>query len=224
MKKLTNRDIRRVDMKRISVKILSLILAASVALPIAACNKKGSKAREKSRSGQKITADSPWFDSNIVLIPPAKLESKKGKTVEYTSQMLAGLDDNYIAIFTNGNYKLPSGNNINWDNFDYNEYTINLVTVMDRKTNKTINTINMTPDLPRNSNIEKVSLSDGKIMSHVSVFDDTKYQMKYVDMYYDPVTGKRMETYRGRYLTGSSPLFLIIFGSILIISFVLEYK
>ena len=177
-------------MKRISVKILSLILAASVALPIAACNKKGSKAREKSRSGQKITADSPWFDSNIVLIPPAKLESKKGKTVEYTSQMLAGLDDNYIAIFTNGNYKLPSGNNINWDNFDYNEYMINLVTVMDRKTNKTINTINMTPDLPRNSNIEKVSLSDGKIMSHVSVFDDTKYQMKYVDMYYDPVTGK----------------------------------
>ena len=40
----------------------------------------------------------------------------------------------------------------------------------------------------------------------------------------DPVTGKRMETYRGRYLTGSSPLFLIIFESILIISFVLKYK
>ena len=177
-------------MKKNSVKIMSLFLAASFVLPIAACNKKGSKAREKSRSGQKITADSPWFDSNIVKIEPIKPETQKGKKVEYTYQMLAGLDENYIAIFTNGNYKMPTGNNIDWEKFNYNEYMIDLVTVIDRKTNKTINTINLIPDLPRNSNVDKVTLSDGKIMSHVSVYDDKTYQMKFVDTYYDPATGK----------------------------------
>ena len=177
-------------MKKNSVKIMSLFLAASFVLPIAACNKKGSKAREKSRSGQKITADSPWFDSNIVKIEPIKPETQKGKKVEYTYQMLAGLDENYIAIFTNGNYKMPTGNNIDWEKFNYNEYMIDLVTVIDRKTNKTINTIDLIPDLPRNSNVDKVTLSDGKIMSHVSVYDDKTYQMKFVDTYYDPATGK----------------------------------
>ena len=70
-------------MKKNSVKIMSLFLAASFVLPIAACNKKGSKAREKSRSGQKITADSPWFDSNIVKIEPIKPETQKGKKRDF---------------------------------------------------------------------------------------------------------------------------------------------
>ena len=181
-------------MKKNSVKILSVILAVSVALPIAACNKKGSKGREKSRSGQKITADSPWFDSDILTIPSPKLDTPKGKTVEYTYQMLAGIDENYIAVFTNGNYRMPSGNNIDWDKIDYRDYMINVVTVVDRKTNKTINTIDLTSDIPKNSNIDKVTLTDGKIMSHTSVFDETKYQMKYVDTYYDPATGKVTDT------------------------------
>ena len=91
-------------MKKIPVKILSLVLAASIVLPVAACNKKGSKAREKSKSGQKITADSPWFDGELVTIKAPEIEEKKGKTVESTNQQLAGIDDKYIVIYTSGNY------------------------------------------------------------------------------------------------------------------------
>lgn len=173
-----------------SVKILSLVLAVSVALPMAACNKKGSKGREKSRSGQKITADSPWFESETVTLPPSKLETKKGMKVDNTYQMLAGVDENYIAVCTNGNYKMPSGNNIDLEKFDYNEYLIYLVTVIDRKTNETVNTIDLTTELPRNSNIDRVTLTDGKIKAHTSFYDENKDQMKMVDTYYDPATGK----------------------------------
>ncbi|MBR4403955.1 MAG: hypothetical protein IKT10_02475 [Clostridiales bacterium] len=176
-------------MKKIPVKILSLVLAASIVLPVAACNKKGSKAREKSKSGQKITADSPWFDGELVTIKAPEIEEKKGKTVESTNQQLAGIDDKYIVIYTSGNYKFPTGDNVDWDSINYSDYMINIVSVMDRKTNETITNIDLTPTLARTGYIERVSLIDGKVMAHASEYDDKTYQMKYIDTYFDPATG-----------------------------------
>lgn len=178
-------------MKKIPVKILSLVLAVSVALPIAACNK-SKKSRAKSRSGEKITADSPWFDGEVISVKTTVPE-KKDMKVEYTSDQLAGVDENYIAVYTTGNYKFPTGENFDWSTINYADYTICLVSVFDRKTSKTVTTIDLVSSLPSNAYAEKVTLNDGKILAHSSVYDEQTYQLKYIDVYFDAATGKEVD-------------------------------
>ena len=48
-------------MNKMPVKVVSLVLAVSMLMPLAACGKK--KAKNGSRSGVKITADMPWYDA-----------------------------------------------------------------------------------------------------------------------------------------------------------------
>ena len=110
-------------MKRIPIKVLSCTLIAAMVLPMAACNKSNSKKREKSRSGQVISADSPWFNSTTRSF---KADVDPKKTLEYASQQYVGSDDKYFALYTNGYYKIPSGN-IDWNNFNQNDYSINLI-------------------------------------------------------------------------------------------------
>ena len=53
-------------MKGISVKAISVLLAASMMAPLAACKKaEADDPGNGSHSGQKITADTPWYNSNV---------------------------------------------------------------------------------------------------------------------------------------------------------------
>lgn len=174
-------------MKKISCKIISCALIAAMALPVASCGKKNSKSREKSPSGTKITADSPWFENNIFTVKP---ELKLDKKTEYVTQSITGIDEDYMVIYSSGYYKMPTGDNVNWETFNSNDYAINMISVIDRKTEKTLNTFDFSSELPNNGYIERIRYEDGKVVARASAFDSNKQSSVLIDLIFDAKTGK----------------------------------
>ena len=92
-------------MKKLSVKAVSLILAASMLGSLAACKKNKENDinnNDTSHSGQKITEDTPWFDSKITDV---EIDVDSSREVDSTYQQLIGADDKNVILFTGGQYK-----------------------------------------------------------------------------------------------------------------------
>lgn len=191
-------------MKNTSVKIASAMLAASMALSFTACsdggggkglslfgnsNNSSGSGRDKTRSGQKISADSPWFESKIIDVD---IPIDNSKELEYTYPRLAGVDDKYIVAFVSGYYKMPDGNNIDWENFNYNDYAINIIGVLDRNTNQVVNTIDLTKNMPKNGYIDNAFYDEGKITLKCTSYDDLTYSMTMTETDIDPMTGNEL--------------------------------
>ena len=173
-------------MKRIPIKVLSCALIAAMVLPMAACNKSNGKKREKSRSGQVISADSPWFNSTTRSF---KADVDPKKTLEYASQQYVGSDDKYFALYTNGYYKIPSGN-IDWNNFNQNDYSINTISFVDKETGKTDKTYDLKEYLPKNGYIENMDYEDGQFKFRMSSYDEKTNKMTVYKYACDAQTGK----------------------------------
>ncbi len=183
-------------MKQFPVKAISAVMAASMLLSVAACNKNGgsganggSSAAGESHSGEKISSDTPWYESKIV-------EPEKGcdpnREVDYVYQSLAGCDKDSMVILSSGYYKMPD--NIDWDKIDYSEYSINSVSVIDRATNETVSTFDINDKLEPNSYIESSEYADGKLSCIVSIWNDATYEQKYEELVFDVKTGSLIET------------------------------
>lgn len=85
-------------MYKFSVKAVSVTLILSMAFSSASCAKKKS-GNAKSRSGETISVDSPWFDTKTFIFNP---ELDGSKTVDRVVQRLLGIDDNRMLILTSG--------------------------------------------------------------------------------------------------------------------------
>ena len=177
-------------MKKLSIKAVSCALVVALVLPMAACNKKKGNSREKSRSGTVISSDSPWFDHTMV---SSKAQYDTSKNLEYATQALAGTDEQYAGIYTNGYYKMPTGNNINWETFDYTKYQISYVSLIDKKSGEEVKKIDLSEYLPKNGYIENVTYKDGSFKFNVSSYDSTKNQMTVLKMAVDAKTGKVLD-------------------------------
>ena len=188
-------------MKRTVLKITSALLVASMALSFASCSKQGksggarsngssSGSGKESHSGDKVSDDTPWFDGKItdVVIP-----FDSSKPVEYTYPRLAGIDDKYIVVFLNGYYQMPNGNDIDWENFNYNDYSINILGVMDRNSKEIVNTIDISKSIPKNGYVEGVSYKDGKATLRISTYDDITYNMSTIETDIDPISGNELD-------------------------------
>ncbi len=184
-------------MKSTATKLTSVVLAASMALSFAACSKQGKSGgsgddREVSHSGEKISSSTPWFNSKVTVFKP---EIDESKPLEYCYSNLSGFDDDYLVILTNGYYKMPNGNDIDWENFNYNEYSINQISVLDRKTYETVNTINLTDGLSTNSYVDTVTYRDGKLSTYITTYDDVTYSQTTAVKELDLLTGKVLDEY-----------------------------
>ncbi len=184
-------------MKSTATKLTSVVLAASMALSFAACSKQGKSGgsgddREVSHSGEKISSSTPWFNSKVTVFKP---EIDESKPLEYCYSNLSGFDDDYLVILTNGYYKMPNGNDIDWENFNYNEYSINQISVLDRKTYETVNTINLTDGLSTNSYVDTVTYRDGKLFTYITTYDDVTYSQTTAVKELDLLTGKVLDEY-----------------------------
>ena len=173
-------------MKKLPIKALACALIAAMVLPMAACGKKKGTSREKSRSGEIIKADSPWFDSMVKSYKP-EVDSKK--TLEYASQQYIGSDDKYFAVYTNGYYKIPSGN-IDWNNFSYSDYSINSVEIIDKATGKTEKEYDLAQYLPKNGGLEEVQYENGNFKFRAASYDDMSGKMTVCKYVLDSQTGK----------------------------------
>ncbi|MCR4703692.1 MAG: extracellular solute-binding protein [Saccharofermentans sp.] len=183
-------------MKKTPIKAISVILAASMMLSFAACNKKGgsgssSGSREKSHSGNKISADTPWFNSNILDV---NLKLDTDRDVEYTYESLVGADKDRIIIMTSGSYKIPDEANIDWETFNYNEYAINYVSVINRASKKVDNQIDLTESIPDGGYLESARYEDGKIVAKIYSYNETTYEASYKEISIDIATGKTIDS------------------------------
>ena len=130
-------------MKNLPVKIASVAVIASMALSFAACSKKGgTDSRTESHSGDKIAADSPWFDSKTIDVDVNVDSSRK---VDYASTSLVGADEKYLVVMTTGSYTLPD--DFDWESMNYNDYMINNLSVIDKASNQTVSTIELAKGL-----------------------------------------------------------------------------
>ena len=165
-------DIRRVEnMNRKVLKTISAFLAVSVVLPFAACKKKD-PAKQDKRSGQKITADAPWFNSKHVEFDVALDPSR---TIESYIQNVLGIDDKWILVNTSGNYTLRETADPNdWTTWETN---YDFVTVIDRATGKTVRTIDLRATKNDRDLQMAVNYLDGKIKQtyYNQDFDNISY-------------------------------------------------
>ena len=114
-----------------STKPLVLVLLFSIALSIASCYSKETK-----RKNQKISADTPWYDAEIIDFKP---ELNLKKKLSYLSYAVVGSDENNIVVFSDGSYQVKA-----WtDDVEYKDYLIKIVTFLDRKTKQSVKDIDI---------------------------------------------------------------------------------
>ena len=147
-------------MYRVTVKALSVTLILAMSLSAASCGKKSGST--KSRSGETIKADSPWFNTKTIHFDP---ELDGTKEVDRITQRLLGIEDNRMLILTSGSYEYPEMEFIDYDEINGNDYDIETVTVIDRNTGGTIQILDLTEDLEPNTQLCGTEYSFGKITS-----------------------------------------------------------
>ena len=177
-------------MKKLSVKAVSLILAASMLGSLAACKKNKENDinnNDTSHSGQKITEDTPWFDSKITDV---EIDVDSSREVDSTYQQLIGADDKNVILFTGGQYKMPPDDQINWETFDYSEYSFNQISIIDRASGKSINKIDLSKAFGENEYFDHAVYENGMIIASLFVYDENTYESMYKTVEIDPATGK----------------------------------
>ena len=166
-------------MKRTIVKAVSLVLASSFLLATASCAKK-----DKTKKAKTISEDTPWFEYTVI---DAETGADPNKAIEYLYPEFAGSDDKYYVIYTQGRYRTPPENEIDYSTFDYNSYNFNYVAVIDRNTKKVVNHIDLNSGLDKEmltyEHVDTANYIDGKVM--------VKTNRKIRD--YDPLTGKVLD-------------------------------
>ena len=168
-------------MKRpILCRIITPVLITAMLLSVASCGKKS-----HGKTGRKIAPEDPWFDAKTYNIDPGL--DTGGKEIEYKQQKLAGADDKYIVVFSNGNYARPD-NNADYDSRDYSYY---LVTVVDRNTGNKICTIDLNQYLSENGFVANVEYLNGTITSKIYNYEGDRQVVVEVDN--DVLTGKKLE-------------------------------
>ena len=153
------------------VKTVSVLLTASMVLSVASC----SAGKPKSgKSGKKISEDSPWYDTTSISLA---VDIDDSRQVDYEYHQLAGADKNNIVILTSGYYRMPNEGEIDWATYDYNDYAINQISVIDRNTKQLTHSIDLSKQFESGDYLERATYSDGVITATYSSYNEITYQM-----------------------------------------------
>ena len=161
-------------MKKVTGKLISAMLAAFVLVSAASCSYNAPVNEGKSRSGEKVDPDTPWYNAKVTDILPAL---DKSKQIDYTYNRLVGSDENFFVFLTTGYYKMPDGANIDWANYDYNSYAIALVTIVDRETGNPSRSFDLASVLSKDDYLENAFYSNGSLTAICSTYNPYTYQM-----------------------------------------------
>ena len=179
-------------MKKSHQKVAAIALSLTLVLPIAACGKRNGRGNESVRSGDKILSSSPWYNYQKTEVKPV---IENSDSIDYIYNNFSGIDDKYYAVLTSGYYKLPADNEIDWDTYNYNDYLIAFVTVYNRTTNETVNTINLKDGLSANEYIDTARYTEGKLVVSSVKYDFDNGNSTTTETEYDPVTGNVLDSH-----------------------------
>ena len=169
-------------MKKALLKAVSAVLVFGMAASFAACNVKGKG------KGRKIRADSDWYDSNLYKIT---LGIDTNKNVDQSYSWIAGTDDENMVVVTKGRYRMPDTVTTAEE---ANPYVIAAVSLVDRKNNTTVRTINLNGEISAMDDITGAELKDGKLTLKVSGYDMSTYTAKTFEKDLDIASGKITDT------------------------------
>ena len=164
------------------LRIVSVVLAVSVALPIAACKRSGKR--------KQVTNDTPWYTAEQI---EPELGVDDSKKIDYLYSEYAGSDDDYMIVFTTGSYYVDY-DNIDWNTYNYNDYAINYVSVIDKETKDTINSINISELLTENDYANSAYYRGGIITLVASSWDPITYDSLTKEIDIDPSNGSVIDT------------------------------
>ena len=163
---------------RIVNKLVALILVLAIAFSIVSCSKTKSKNKVT-----KVPADSVWYDSEVI---DFKLETDPQKRLSSLTYSLAGTDDNYIAILSDGSYQVKNYT----DDLKYKDWLIKRVSFIDRATKQTTKTVDVVDVLGDYAFPTNINYVNGKLIVYADTYDpDTKISMNR-EYEIDPITGK----------------------------------
>ena len=176
-------------MKRNILKVTSAILVISLMLPLASCKKDNSKGESgKGRSGQKIEADTPWFDSRKLEFDAGLDPNKKIENINYS---MIGCDDEKYIMLATGMYEQP----VTDDHVNLNDYIIYVVSVVDRATGESLQRIRLLDNMSPYDSISSVQYSSGKLTVQYWVLKaDSETEYDYYEKDFDILTGKVTDT------------------------------
>ena len=165
-------------MKRITVKAVSVALLLAMVAATASCG------RKTNRKARKISEDDTWFNSNIIDVETG---AEKGRALgAWLYQRFIGLDDKYYVVETRGDYQVSPEDEKDVGTFNYNDYKFDYLAIVDRKTNLSVNTIDVRKDLTVSElyGVDNVFFKDGKITVQTGLKERE----------YDPLTGELLDT------------------------------
>ena len=169
-------------MKKALIMAVSAVLVFDTCMSFAGWNWKGIG------KGEKISADSTWYDSDSYKI---NLGVDTSRNVEDSVSWIAGCDDENMVVLTKGRYMMPSTVRTVEE---ANPYVIATVSVIDRKNNTTVKTINLNGEITAMDDINAVEYSDGKMTMKISTYDMTTYSVKSLEKELDIASGKVTDT------------------------------
>ncbi len=175
-------------MKRIFTKAVTALLAFSMLMSVASCSSK-KKSGSGSRSGKKISEDTAWYDSQVYDLDQGL---DKEREVEYAFSSFVGSDEDNIILLTYGNYKIPD--NIDWTTYNYSDYEISVLSIIDRATKKTIKNIDMSDMLGSEDYVDNARYTNGKVTVIYSSYNEQTWEMTFKEMDIDPKSGNVLET------------------------------
>ena len=173
-----------------TVKAASVTLVLAMALSVASCGKKET-AEVKSRSGVVISSNDPWYNTREINVA---LNIDESRPIERVQQRLLGIDEDKMILLTNGYYKFPEMDFVDWDELNSNDYDIETVTVIDRANENAYLVMDLTQGLASNTSIYGVEYSDGKIKANYGAYSEEEEDFIYYTNEYDPLTGEQTGT------------------------------
>lgn len=133
---------------------------------------------------KRITANTPWYNVEILDFKP---ETDKNKTVDDLWQCLAGSDDKYIVVYSQGGYKIPDPSGA----YD----AIRLVTLIDRPTKQTVKTIDLFDVVGKHDYPMNASYYNGELIVQARAWDPETDIYSNVEYVIDADTEKIINTY-----------------------------
>lgn len=175
-------------MKRLLTKAATVLLALTMVFSAASCSKK-TGGGNKGNSGKKISDDTPWYDATFFEVDDG---IDKSREIEYSYSNFIGADDKNIVVLTNGSYKVPD--NIDWENYNYADYSISVISLIDRATKKTVKTIDLNKSLGSTEYAESARFLNGKLTVIYTSYDEQTWEMTVKEKDIDLDTGNVTDT------------------------------
>lgn len=169
----------QVATKIVARMMMAILLVLSTLLSFSCCNLNNSNSH-----AQKITTKMPWYNAEITVFNP---ETNPNKQIETLYHQLAGSDDKYLAVYSDGRYKIPDPSGTT--------DAIQMVTIIDRITKQTVKTINLFDVVNRNDNPKYAAYSAGKIIVYVDSWNPDTNDYSFMEYEFDVDTEMIINTY-----------------------------